>query len=126
MDGVCIPDYLDPDSDGDGKPSDYGLLFHFLDAVVVGVTHDPPTRYRRRRAAPLSQADFDGSTFCFCFQSRGPDPLRGGGRAPTDPEIKKTRPRPLAFYINIINICYFIIHDAHTSHRDRNLSITRG
>jgi len=25
---------------------------------------------------------------CFCFQTRGPDPLRGGGRAPTHPEIK--------------------------------------
>ena len=42
---------------------------------------------------PLSQADFGCFRACFCFLSRGPDPLRGGGRAPTDPEIKNARPR---------------------------------
>ena len=47
----------------------------------------------QRRAVPLSQADFGCFRACFCFQTRGPDPLRGGGRAPTDREIKTGRPR---------------------------------
>ena len=38
-----------------------------------------------------SQAVFDGFYICFCFQSRGADPLRGGGRAPTHREIKNAR-----------------------------------
>ena len=62
----------------------------FWDAVVVKVTHDPHEvggAQRRSRRLFLTV-----STLCFCFQSRGPDPLRGGGRAPTDPEIKNARP----------------------------------
>ena len=69
-------------------PSDYCLLFHFFGCRGRG-GHSRPAARSRRRAAPLSQAVFVGSTFCFCFQSRGADPLRGGGRGPTDPEIKK-------------------------------------
>ena len=44
---------------------------------------------------PLSQADFGCFRACFCFLSRGPDPLRGGGRAPTYREIKNARPDEL-------------------------------
>ena len=62
---------------------------HVLDAVWG---HSHPHEVRRR-AAPRSQAVFDVSRFCFYFQSRGPDPLRGGGRAPTDLKIKIARPR---------------------------------
>jgi len=47
---------------------------------------------------PLSQADFGCFRACFCFQSRGADPLRGGGRAPTDPEIKNARPHRSCAY----------------------------
>ena len=76
MDGVCIPDYLDPDSDGDGKPSDYGLLFHFLDAVVVGATHDPHEvggAQRRSRRLFLTVLHF-----VFGFSLGGPE--AAGGR----------------------------------------------
>ena len=58
--------------------------------MPFGVTHDPHEvggAQRRSRRLFLT-----ASRFCFCFQSRGPDPLRGGGRAPTHPEIKNARP----------------------------------
>ena len=46
----------------------------------------------RSGPVPLSQADFGCFRACLCFQTRGPGPLRGGGRAPTHREIKTGRP----------------------------------
>ena len=62
--------------------------------MPFGVTHDPHEvggAQRRSRRLFLT-----ASRFCFCFQSRGPDPLRGGGRAPTHPKIKNARPNARA------------------------------
>ena len=58
--------------------------------MPFGVAHDPhEVGGAQRRSRRLFMT---ASRFCFCFQSRGPDPLRGGGRAPTHPEIKNARP----------------------------------
>ena len=53
--------------------------------AVWGHSHPHEVGGAQRSARRLF---FTVSPFCFCFQSRGAEPLRGGGRAPTHPEIK--------------------------------------
>ena len=81
----------------------------FLDAVCGGslTCHDPHERgiaiggaQRRSRFYILFLTVLHYVLF---FQSRGPDPLRGGsGRAPTDPEIKNARPRRFSRSLDVL------------------------
>ena len=68
----------------------------WMQTTVCGLGSLTPARGRggAQRRSRSTQAVFDCFCILFLFSVEpGPDPFRGGGRAPTDPEITISQPR---------------------------------